>query len=117
MPPPGFAHATAPQDLAPVIAATLEPGWRIVSAHGVFERIGAEPLDVAADLPKGSRVVYTVPTLAEADPAKLGAPERDLARHVRVILPRGADPVEVLGVVKRWACIERAQVAPSPSLP
>lgn len=117
MPPPGFAHATAPEDLAPVVAAVLAPGWRIAAARGVFERAGAGRLDVAAELPKGSRVVYAVPSLAGADPATLGDDERDLARHVQVILPRGADAAAALARVRRWACIERAAVAPRPALP
>lgn len=115
--PPGFAHATAPEDLAPVVAAVLAPGWRIAAARGIFERAGAERLDFAADLPEGSRVVYTVPSLAGADASRLGAAERDLARHVQVILPRGADPAAALARVRRWACIERAAIAPRPALP
>jgi len=116
-PPPGFAHATAPEHLAPVVAAVLAPGWRIAAARGVFERAGAGRLDVAGDLPAGSRVAYTVPALARADPATLGEPERELARHVQIVLPRGADPRAALRRVRRWACVERAQLAPRPALP
>jgi hypothetical protein len=117
MPPPGFAHAEAPVDLPPAIAATLKAGWRIVAERGAFEDATGERLKFAAELPAGSRVVYTVPTLAVADPAGLSAPERELARHVRIILPRDADAARLLPEVRRWPCIERAQVAPRPALP
>ena len=116
-PPPGFAHATGPADLPPCIAATLKMGWRLAGEAGAVESAAGERLDFAPELPAGSRVVYTVSTLAAADPARLSAPERELARHVRIILPRDADAAKVLAGVRRWACVERAQVAPQPALP
>jgi hypothetical protein len=117
MPPPGFAHAGSPADLPPCIAAILKAGWRLAGEAGAFESAAGERLDFAPELPAGSRVVYTVSSLATADPARLSAPERELARHVRIILTRDADVAQVLARVQRWACIERAQVAPQAALP
>jgi hypothetical protein len=116
-PPPGFAHAEAPADVAPAIAATLKAGWRVAAERGAFESARGERLDVAAALPGGSRVVYTVPALAAADVAALSAPERELARHILIVLPPGADAAKLVPAVRSWTCIERAQVAPRPALP
>lgn len=117
MPPPGYAHARSPAEVPPCIAATLKAGWRLAGEAGAVESAAGERLDYAAELPAGSRVVYTVAPLAAADPARLSAPERELARHVRIIVPRDADVAAVLAEVRRWVCIERAQVAPTPALP
>jgi hypothetical protein len=44
-------------------------------------------------------------------------PERELARHVQLILPAGADVAKLLVVVKRWPAVEDARLPPQVSLP
>jgi hypothetical protein len=100
----------------PSISIVLRRGWRI-AAPGVLADAAGMQLDVAADLPPGAEFVATAPTLAAADPTRLSAPERELARHVQLILPAGADVAKLLVVVKRWPAVEDARLPPQVSLP
>ena len=113
-PSPGYSQGEA--SVRPSLSLRLRPGWRL-AAPGEFADAGGAKLYVAAELPRGAELVPTVPALAAADPARLSAPERELARHIQLILPRGADAAKLLPVVKRWACVEDAQLPPRISLP
>lgn len=114
MAPPGYSQGEAP--VRPSLAIRLNPGWRLAGAVAFADASGAR-LDVAADLPPGAELVPTVPALATADPERLSGPERDLARHVQLILPAGADAGRLLPVVRRWTSVEDARLPPRVSLP
>jgi len=113
-PSPGYSQGEA--NVRPSLSIRLRPGWRL-AAPGEFDDATGARLHVAADLPPGAELVPTVPALATADPKRLSAPERELARHVQLILPAGTDAAKLLKVVKRWASVEDVQVPPSVSLP
>jgi len=113
-PSPGYSQGEA--GVRPSLSLRLRPGWR-VAAPAEFAGAGGARLDVAADLPPGAGLAPTVPALAAADPKRLSAPERELARHVQLVLPAGVDAAKLLPVVKRWACVEEAQLPPQISLP
>jgi hypothetical protein len=110
----GYSHGEA--KVRPSLSLRLRPGWRLAAPDGFADTAGAR-LYVAADLPAGAELVPTVPALAAADPQRLAAPERELARHVQLVLPAGADAAKLLPVVRRWAAIEDAQLPPRVSLP
>jgi hypothetical protein len=111
---PGYSQGEA--RVRPSLSLRLRPGWRL-AAPGEFAETGGARLHVAADLPPGAELVPTVPALAAADPKRLSAPERELARHVQLVLPSGVDAAKLLPVVRRWACVEHAQLPPQISLP
>jgi hypothetical protein len=111
---PGYSQGEAP--VRPSLSIRLRPGWRLAGPGEFADTAGAR-LYVAADLPTGAELVPTVPAAASADPKRLSAPERELARHVQLVLPAGANAAKLLPVVKRWASVEDAQVPPSVSLP
>lgn len=111
---PGYSQGEA--SVRPSLSLRLRRGWRL-AAPGEFADAGGARLYVAADLPPGAELVPTVPALAAADPKGLSTPERELARHVQLILPSGVDAAKLLPVVKRWASVEDAQVPPRISLP
>ena len=69
------------------------------------------------DLPGKTRIVYKVPALAGMDAAKLSKWERDLQRHMQVILPEGASPQDYVDIIRAWPSVEEAWVAPEVSLP
>jgi hypothetical protein len=110
----GYSQGEA--KVRPSLALRLRPGWRVAAPAEFADAAGAK-LYVAADLPRGAELVPTVPALAAADPARLSAPERELARHVQLILPAGADAEQLLAVVRRWAAVEDAGLPPRVSLP
>ena len=113
-PSPGYSQGEA--SVRPSLSIRLRPGWRLAGPGELADAAGAR-LYVAADLPRGAELAPTVPALAAADPQRLSAPERELARHVQLILPAGADAAKLLPVVKHWASVEDAQLPPRVSLP
>ncbi len=64
-----------------------------------------------------TKIVYKVPSLAQADEAGLSESEKDLRRYMQIILPLGESAAEYLNVVRDWDCVEEAQTAPEISLP
>ena len=80
-------------------------------------RSPAKRFNPFADLPKNTRIVYKVPALAKADPAKLSKSERDLRRYMQVILPKGESPADYIEAIRAWPSVEDAWVAPEISLP
>lgn len=95
----------------------LEPGWRFDPDRRVFVSGAGGLVTPGVDLPKRSRIVPTVPGLASSDEATLSPAERDLSRHVQVILPRGEPPERYLDAIRAWPCVKQANVAPEVSLP
>jgi len=99
------------------VDATLKPGWRYDSKGRVFVSDEGRRFRPGAELPKQSKIVYKVPSLARADVRKLSSPERDLQRYLQVILPPGQVASEHVEAVRHWPCIAEAQVGPQVSLP
>lgn len=95
----------------------LKPKWRFNPSRRVFESESGEMFTPRDDLPKNSKIVYKVPSLARANEAKLSKAERDLRRYMQVILPPGQAPAEYVDVIRAWPCVEEAHVAPEVSLP
>jgi hypothetical protein len=95
----------------------LKPGWKLDQSRRVFESDSGEKFTPRGDLPKNSKIVYKVQTLAEADPSKLSKPERELQRYVQVVLPPGESPADYVDLVRKWPCVAEAHVAPEVSLP
>ena len=94
----------------------LKPGWRFDEAKGVFiDRSGVE--FATPRLPKNSRVLYKVPSLARSASRKLSVAERDLQRYMQVILPSPRSTKSVLQAVQSLPGVEEAHLAPAISLP
>lgn len=110
VPPPKGAKIARPVQLA------LKAGWRYEERRNLF--IGSSGETFAPQgLPRGTRIVYTVPSLARAASKRLSSAERDLQRYMQVILPRSRSPEDQLAVLRSWPCVEEAHVAPEISLP
>ena len=106
-----------PPGISPHLEVLLKPGWVY---HARKKRFLGEKDRVVApgdDLPAGAKIVYKVPSLAKAKLESLSDDERDLARYVHVILPKGTDPEAYLAVVQDWICVEEVRLPPRVSLP
>ena len=111
VPVPANSSIRRPVDL------TLSPGWRFDPRRRVFVSEEGERVTPREHLPKNTRIVPKVPSLATADPESLSPAERDLRRHLQVILPAGVAPEPYVEVVRAWPCAERADLGPQVSLP
>src|SRR5262245_15310186 len=95
---------------------TLKPGWRFDEKKRVFvDPRGAE--FAAPRLPKNSRVLYKVPSLARSTSKKLSSAEKDLQRYMQVILPSSRSTQTVLHAVQSIPGVAEAHLAPEISLP
>jgi hypothetical protein len=94
----------------------LKPGWRFDEKKRVFiDPRGAE--FAAPRLPKNSRLLFKVPSLARSASKKLTSAEKDLQRYMQVILPSPRSTQSALHAVQAIPGVEEAHVAPELSLP
>jgi hypothetical protein len=94
----------------------LKRQWRFEPERRLFESASGEKF-APAGLPKHTRIVHKVPSLARRPSSKLSRQERELSRYVQVILPAGESPADYVNAVRRWPSVEEAHVAPVVSLP
>jgi hypothetical protein len=99
------------------VEVKLKPKYRYDSSRRMFESESGERFKPFGGPPKNTRIVYKVPALAEADPARLSKHEKDLRRYMQVILPEGESPVDYVETIRAWPSVEDAWVAPEISLP
>lgn len=95
----------------------LKPRYRYDSRKRIFESDSGDRFKPFDDLPRNTRIVYKVPALSNADPAKLAASERELQRHMQVILPEGKLAADYVDAIRAWPSVEDAWVGPEISLP
>jgi hypothetical protein len=95
----------------------LKAGWAFDTSRRSFESDRGEKFSPRGDLPKNSKIVYKVPSLAQAAESDLNEHEMDLRRYMQVILPAGVSPAEYVGAVRSWPCVAEAHAAPEVSLP
>ena len=115
----GFGHdaGRSPKGIKPHLNLELRVGWRFDSDQRTFISDDGRQFSPMKDLPKGSRIVYKTPELAQASPESLSQEERSLARGLQVILPKGKDPAAYLALVRKWVCVLEAQLPREISLP
>jgi hypothetical protein len=112
-----YPAVTAPKELrGRSIDFKLEPGWRYDEAKGVF--VDPKGVEFAAPrLPKNSRILYKVPSLARSASNGLSKAERDLQRYMQVILPSPRSAKAILQTLQSLPGVEEAHLAPEISLP
>jgi hypothetical protein len=94
----------------------LKPGWRYNEATGVFVGSGGDQF-APPPLPKETRIVYKVPSLAASSSQGLSKAERDLQLYMQLLLPPAAVPKDYVKTIQAWPCVAEAHVAPDVSLP
>jgi len=98
------------------IEVKLKPKWRFDASRRVFVSNSGEEFAPRGELPRNSKIVYKVPSLVEADAARLSKYEKIAPLHAGD-LPARESPADYVNVVRAWACVEEAHVAPEVSLP
>jgi hypothetical protein len=94
----------------------LKPGWRYDETKGVL--VDPKGLEFTAPrLPKNSRILYKVPSLARSKTKGLSRAERDLQRYMQVILPSPRSAEAVLETLRSLPAVEEVHLAPEISLP
>jgi hypothetical protein len=101
----------------PHVDFKLKPGWAFDPARRAFVSSDGSKVSVRGELPRGSKIVPTIPSLFYASEEKLSEPERQLARSMQVILPKGHDPSTVRDLISRWPFVLETHLAPAISLP
>jgi hypothetical protein len=99
------------------VEVKLKPRYRYDPSKRVIESDSGKQFKPSGELPKNTRIVYKVPALAAADPARLSKHEKDLRRYLQVILPEGESPEKYVETIRAWPSVEDAWVAPQVSLP
>jgi hypothetical protein len=112
-----YPAVSAPKELSGrAIEFKLRPGWLYDEVKRVF--VDPEGVEFAAPrLPKNSRVVYKVPSLARSAAKGLSKAEKDLRRYMQVILPSRRSGKAVLQSLQSLPAVEQAHLAPEISLP
>ncbi len=110
--PPG-----KPKNLKPHLNVKLKFGWRYDDAQRIFVSVKGKKLPPFKDLPRGTRIVYTVPHLAHMNEASLSQNEKELSRFMQVILPKKSDTSKFLEILNVWPCFEEVNLPPEISLP
>src|SRR5688500_14309964 len=98
----------------------LKPGWKFDDDRLVFISERGEESERRDELPKKTRIVHKTPALAQAArkaKAKMSDDEKNLLRHLQVILPADEPPAKYLKAIRAWPWVADASLPPEPSLP
>ncbi len=106
-----------PKGVLPHVDVKLKSGWRYNGSTGNFCTPGGEIFSPGKQLPKGTKIVATVPALAQADPKSLSEHELNLAHYVQIIFSKRSKPASYLEQIANWPSVETARPAPAISLP
>jgi len=90
------------------ILITLKDGWRFVAEDGSLRR-GRKR--IRTDLPAGA-VLRPALAPASAEPQHPWPAERELARHLHLLLPPEQPIIDTLLAVRGWEFVERAELPP-----
>ncbi len=96
------------------LVVKLKSGWKFDPLKRVFVPTRGERFSPKGDLPPRSRIV---PLLACPPRPPLSKDERELARTLQIILPKGQNAAHSLKRVQKWPCVAEAYVGPDISLP
>ncbi len=117
--PPVVKHSgrRRPQGIRPHLVAKLRDGWTYDPSAAVFVAADGRQFQSQAKVPKGTTIVHMTPDLACAPALSLSPAERDLARYIQIILPRGKSPSAYLPRLAQWECLAEVGLPPEIDLP
>jgi hypothetical protein len=110
-------HVPETAEIGVPVEVKLKSRYRYDASEQSFAATSGKPFYPLNDLPKGARIVSKAPALADKPVASLSKWERELSRHIQVILPREISPHDVVATVRKWPAVEDAWVGPEVSLP
>lgn len=102
------------------IEVKLKPGWEFDAVRRVFVSDRGEKCQARAELPKNSKIVHKTPAIAAASrraKSKLSDDERNLLRHLQVILPPDEPPAKYMKTIRDWQWVAEVSLPPDVSLP
>lgn len=114
-----------PPDVEPFIVVQLREGWHYNTDAMTFGPTESEPtetgekqaVDLAAELPEGSRLAPMIPHLLKASADELSEWERDLARYLHLFPGDGTDLDALVERLSTWESVEKAYLPPRVALP
>jgi hypothetical protein len=117
--PPVVKHPgpRRPHGIRPHLVGKLRDGWTYDSSAAVFVAADGRRFQPQAALPKGTTIVPMTPDLARSAARRLSPAERNLARYIHIILPRGRSPAVYLPRLVEWACLAEVRLPPDIDLP
>lgn len=95
----------------------LKPGWRLHPRRRAFVSKAGKEYAFGAGLPRNTKIVPKVRSLAKAPEAELSPGEKELRQYFQVVLPEGESPAKYLETIRAWPCVAEAQLPPGVSLP
>ncbi len=98
----------------PHLVVKLKGDWEFDRPKRIFVHARVERFSPKGDPPPHSRIV---PLLARPPRPPLSKDERELARTLQIVLPKGQDAAKTLKRVQKWPCVAEAYVGPDISLP
>lgn len=98
-----------PVDIRPYLIIKMKPGWSYDAKSRLFLAESGKRVSPRGQLPKYTRIVHMARDLAEKPLDILSKHELDLARYLQIILPRGTEPLDYIGIVRQWKCVEEVQ--------
>ena len=107
----------APRNVPSHLVVKLKTGWRYDASARAFTSARGGDVPVGAGLPRGWRVEYMIPHLADTEPGSLSVDERDLALYVHLLFHKGIDARKYVDVVNAWTCVQEVELPPEVSLP
>jgi len=109
--------ADAANFVKPHVVLKLKRGWSFHAARTEFVSRDGSRVSVRGELPRGTKIVPMIPSLCSVPEETLSEPERQLARSMQVILPKGHDPSTVRSAIIRWPFVDEAYLPPAIALP
>jgi hypothetical protein len=110
--PPGL-----PPGVSPHLDVRLKSGWRFDRSNRSFVPAIGPPVRLRGQLPVGTKILHTVPSLADADPSSLSEDEQFLARCLQVVPPSGCEPSRLAELLLRLDAVEQVEASPQIGLP
>jgi len=98
----------------------LKPDWNFDATRRVFVSDRGDRFLPQSELPKKSEIVHKTPSLARVARkagAKLSSDQKNLLRHLQVILPADQAAPKYLEKIRRWPCVAQVSLPPEISLP
>ena len=114
-----FPAIPAPENAGIVrpVELKLKANWRYDSRRRGFVSKSGKIFKPLQALPRKTRIVHKVPSLALVPQSELSGPERDLQRYVQAILPPGESAEKYINAMRQWPCVADAETGPEVSLP
>ena len=110
-----------PKGVATHLNALLKPGWRFDRRRCAIVSASGHAIRLKQLLPRGAKVVPTVPSLLNADPKSLSEDQSVLARSLQVVLPSASmsdvNPSELAAELSRLDGMESVAKGPRLALP